>query len=237
MAFKVAIIATPSTKVTTVINVSTSNSTVLVVDDNATNLAFLKSILQEAQFDVLIAKSGEKAFDIAKQTPPDIILLDITMDGWDGYKTCQHLKQVPILHPIPVLFLSGLTDPQHRLRAFEVGGVDYVNKPFQQEELLARVRTHVELYHLREKLEHEVAKRDSQLLAYANDLERKVVARTAELNHAKEIAESANIAKSQFLVNISNKFLFYSLFPCYFFLDSPIPNIGCERLKSAGWIT
>lgn len=184
---------------------SPSNFTVLVVDDNATNLAFLKSILQAAQFNVLLAKSGEKALDIAKQTPPDIILLDITMEGWDGFQTCQYLKKIPLLQPIPVLFLSGLTDAQHRLRAFEVGGVDYVNKPFQQEELLARVRTHVELYHLREKLEQEVAKRDSQLLAYANDLEKKVATRTAELNQAKEMAESANLAKSQFLANISHE--------------------------------
>lgn len=194
-----------STKNTSTVNVSPSHFTVLVVDDNATNLAFLKSILQAAQFNVLIAKSGKKALDIAKQTPPDIILLDITMEGWDGYQTCQHLKQIPLLQPIPVLFLSGLTDERHRLRAFKVGGVDYVNKPFQQEELLARVRTHVELYHLREKLEQEVAKRDSQLLAYTNDLEKKVAARTAELKQAKEMAESANLAKSQFLANISHE--------------------------------
>lgn len=196
---------TPSTKSTSVINVSPSHFTVLVVDDNATNLAFLKSILQAAQFNVLIAKSGKKALDIAKQTPPDIILLDITMEGWDGYQTCQYLKQEPLLQPIPVLFLSGLTEAQHRLHAFKVGGVDYVNKPFQQEELLARVRTHVELYHLREKLEQEVAKRDSQLLTYTNDLEKKVAARTAELKQAKEMAESANLAKSQFLANISHE--------------------------------
>ena len=71
---------------------------VLVVDDNLTNLAFISALLQEEDYHVTLAKSGEKALNLAKESPPDIILLDITMDGWDGYETCQHLKKVPILN-------------------------------------------------------------------------------------------------------------------------------------------
>jgi signal transduction histidine kinase len=183
--------------------VKSNNPVILLVDDSLTNLAFLNAILQQNGYQILLARTGEKALTIAKREKPDLILLDIVMPGWDGYETCRRIKSDDSLVLTPVLFLSELKNAEDKLRAFAAGGVDYVHKSFQKEELLARVQTHIELYHLREKLEHKIAEREQKILLYAIELEQKIEEQTAKLNQAKEIAEAANLSKSQFLAKMS----------------------------------
>ncbi len=178
---------------------------ILAIDDSPTNLALLNNILQENGFQVLLAENGEQGLAIAKKELPDLILLDVMMPGWNGYKTCGYIKKEPSLAAIPILFLSALQSTADKVRAFAAGGIDYVQKPFEEAELLARVHTHVELYHLREKQEQEIARHKKKILAYTNELEKKVEERTAELNKAKEMAETANLTKSQFLAKMSHE--------------------------------
>lgn len=168
---------------------------ILVVDDSLVNLAVLDEILERQNYEVLLANSGERALATVKKSRPDIILLDVVMPGWDGYETCKRIKSEPELANIPILFLSGLGDTQNKVRALQAGGVDYVSKPFQEEELLARVRTHVELFRLRENLEEEVARQTEQIRSLMEAL---------QLSYRK--AQEASMLKTQFLHNISHEF-------------------------------
>ncbi len=167
----------------------------LVVDDSMVNLAVLDEMLENFGFDVYLANNGKRCILTAKQIQPDLILLDVIMQGWDGYETCRRLKADPELSHIPVLFLSGLEDTKNKVRALEAGGVDYVSKPFQETELLARVNTHLELSRLRQSLEQEVEKKTGEIQTLLKEL---------KISYQK--AQAVSVLKTQFLHNISHEF-------------------------------
>lgn len=119
------------------------NDTVLVVDDEPDSLRVLTTVLEAAEIAVLVATSGKAALDLLGHIVPDLILMDAVMPGIDGFETTVRIKANPSWAGIPVVFMTGLTESEHVIEAFEVGGVDYVRKPVNHMELLARVRVHM----------------------------------------------------------------------------------------------
>ena len=132
---------------------------VLLVDDVPANLSVLLDFLTGAGFEVLAADSGERALLQLAHRRPDLILLDVMMPGLDGFETCRRLKSDPAVCDIPVLFMTALTDTVDKLAGFAAGALDYISKPFEPEEVLARLRVHLELQRLRIALEDEVRSR------------------------------------------------------------------------------
>lgn len=129
---------------------------ILVVDDNIANLHLLVTMLSKHGYTLSVAKSGEEAVDLSLKSPLDLILLDIMMPGMDGYSTCEVLKAMPDTHDIPIIFLSALDDVASKTKGFEVGGVDYVSKPFHEAEVIARIQTHISLSRTRRNLEQTI---------------------------------------------------------------------------------
>jgi putative two-component system response regulator len=134
-------------------NVDSLNATVMVVDDTPANLKLLEELLVAKNYRVLEFPNGAMALAAAAREPPDLILLDIMMPGMDGFEVCRRLKADPGLRDIPVIFISAAEDTANKIRAFGEGGVDYVSKPFQEEEVLARVNAHINLRRMRIELE------------------------------------------------------------------------------------
>lgn len=126
---------------------------IIVVDDNAMNLKFLCEMLRESGYQAKPARSGSLALQAAKRTPPDLFLLDINMPEMDGYELCSLIKQDERLAGIPVIFISASGETFDKLKAFSSGGVDYVTKPFQYEEVQARIKTHLELNRQKREIE------------------------------------------------------------------------------------
>lgn len=126
---------------------------ILVVDDNPTNLGVIVDFLEEHGFEILVALDGEDGLETAQEAQPDLILLDVMMPGIDGFETCRRLKAEADTHEIPVIFMTALTSTEDKVRGFEVGAVDYVTKPIQHEEVLARVTTHLRAQDLTRQLQ------------------------------------------------------------------------------------
>jgi DNA-binding response OmpR family regulator len=150
---------------------------ILLVDDNVTNLQVLHQTLDGRGYKLLVAKNGASALAIAAKAKPSLILLDIMMPEMDGYEVCRRLKGNPALSDIPIIYLSALADTEDKVKGLELGAVDYIAKPFQPEEVIARVSTHLTINSLKRLLAEK-----NQELQSANDiLEERVKKRTAQL--------------------------------------------------------
>jgi adenylate cyclase len=152
-----------------------SRGNVLVVDDTLVNLRILTEMLAAQGYKVRPVTNGPQALQAAAAALPDLVLLDINMPGMTGYEVCHQLKQDPVTRDVPVIFMSARDEVLDKIRAFEVGGVDYITKPFHLEELLARVATHVSLRALQRQLAEEKRRTDELLYSMlprsvANDL-------------------------------------------------------------------
>lgn len=130
---------------------------ILIVDDNPTNIQVLSDLLKEYGFKVLVAKDGESCLQRLEKIRPDLILLDVLMPGIDGFETCRRLKASPATKEIPVIFMTALADPVDKLTGLTIGAVDYITKPLQHEEAIARVNIHLQLRNLNKQLEEQNA--------------------------------------------------------------------------------
>jgi len=122
-----------------------NESLILIVDDNMENLKVLGGLLNDEGYLIAVSTNGKDALDFTEKSKPDLILLDIMMPGMNGYETCEKLKENAGTKDIPVIFLSALGETDDIVKGFEAGGVDYIMKPYNSRELLARVKTHIDL--------------------------------------------------------------------------------------------
>ena len=167
-----------------------SKGRILAVDDTPASLRLLSDILRGEGYEVRSAINGEVALDSAISNPPELVLLDIRMPGIDGFEVSRRLKAEPGTRDVPVIFISALSETDDKVRGFTLGAVDFVTKPFQREELLARVRTHLEVYRLRNNLEALVEERT---LKYRESEER-VRMSLLELEAANESLRQGDLA-------------------------------------------
>ena len=139
---------------------------IMIVDDVPTNIQFLGKILKAEGFKISPASNGRKALEMIPRVKPDLVLMDIMMPGMDGFEVCKRMKDSPDMKDIPVIFLSALNQPEDVVKGFKLGAADYISKPFNTEELLVRVRNHIELVNSRKLIVHymdEVGKQNQQL--------------------------------------------------------------------------
>lgn len=135
---------------------NSNNTSILIVDDTEPNVRLLAHVVKKEGYEAMAAFSGQDALSLLEKRKPDIILLDIMMPEMNGFEVCQKLKEHEDYKDIPVIFLSALSETDSKVQGFNVGGVDYITKPFQREEVLARIDLHVKLRKLQEELSNKV---------------------------------------------------------------------------------
>ena len=177
-------------------NSATRTPLILIIDDTPANLGVIVEQLEDHGFKVAIAQDGEEGIKRAKFIQPDLILLDVMMPGIDGFSTCRRLREAELTRDIPVIFMTALGDIRHKLAGFEVGGTDYITKPFEIEEVLARINTHLALFTVQKHLgeQNALLQQEIQLRQQAE----------AELQHANEVLEERVAKRTAELVQIND---------------------------------
>ncbi len=167
---------------------------ILIIDDTPANLEVISNYLEGVGFEIVVAQDGTRGLEIAKRVRPDLILLDVLMPELDGFEVCRRLKAAASTRDIPVIFMTALAEMEDKITGFEVGGVDYITKPVQMDEVLARVRTHLALRAMQKQLTDQNVRLQQEILMRQRaeeglrqaqvELEQRVVERTAELAQA-----------------------------------------------------
>jgi len=163
--------------------------TLLIVDDTPANLGVVVDSLEYRGYRVVVAQDSEEALQRAAFVKPELILLDVMMPGMDGFEVCRRLKNHADTVDIPVIFMTALTDIEHKITGFKMGGVDYVTKPIQIDELVARVGAHLSLTAMQRQLQAQ----NEQLQAYQAELELRVMQRTAELRSSNRLLRKSEL--------------------------------------------
>ncbi|HMR65751.1 MAG TPA: response regulator, partial [Anaerolineae bacterium] len=167
---------------------------ILIIDDEPTNLAVLFQYLDQHGYEVFVAENGKSGLGRIQPARPDIILLDVLMPGIDGFETCQRLKENAETRSIPVIFMTALSDTAHKVKGFQVGAVDFVTKPFQYEELLMRLKTHLTIVNLQRELQQRNTFLEQEI-TQRKHAEQKLQAYAAKLKQSnQELQEFAYIA-------------------------------------------
>lgn len=183
-------------------NQTDTSQYVLIVDDVPENIKIVASILHKQGYKLFFATNGSDALDTLNVEPVDLILLDVMMPGMDGFQVCEQLKQNPETHDIPVIFLTARTDTEGILKGFTLGAVDFVTKPFNSAELLARVKTHLSLRRAKQELQKANSTKDKFFSIIAHDLRSPF---TALLGLAELIVTKIDIYKKEELRRIAHE--------------------------------
>lgn len=157
---------------------------ILIVDDGPANIRMLEILLSAENYKTVSATNGTQALEIVREITPDLILLDVMMPGMDGFETCKKLREEESMQNIPIIFLSAKTDADDIVQGFKLGAIDYITKPFNRIELLARVKTHVELKRSREDLNRSYMDlKNSQEKIIELERRNSILAMVATANH------------------------------------------------------
>lgn len=211
---------------------------ILIVDDIEENLKVLTETLTRQGFHPLQAKNGERAIQIAKKAQPSLILLDIKMPGMNGYETISILKSDPETVDIPVIFISALNQIEDKVKGFKSGAVDYVSKPFQKEEVIARVTTHLKLREAQKAIELEREKSEALLRnvlpqAVANELKESGKSEPQSFSDVS-ILFSDVVDFTKFSTNLDPRTLIQELNIMFTEFDEIMERHNCERIKTIG---